>query len=143
MGKQCSSCRQAFPSFDNHLTCAHCRYVAGTCQLDASNPCQALRLVSEDLGQAEEIPPGCQGQICKLGTHHWTTTVPTLDMWLEGSSTSSDLISEVCSINDSEIMELDFIDNSDNVVVSTVREVEVSVRVHQSHLGITTGPNHE
>ena len=73
------------------------------------------------------------------GTGHWTTTVPQLDTWLEGSSISSDLISEVSSIKDSEILDLDITNNSDIVVVSTVEEVEVSV--HQgSHLpvGVTS-----
>ena len=43
MVKQCASCHQAFPSFDGHLKCAHCRYAVWTCQLDASNPCKGLR----------------------------------------------------------------------------------------------------
>ena len=29
MGKHCASCRQAYPSFDDHLTCAHCRFAQG------------------------------------------------------------------------------------------------------------------
>ena len=57
------------------------------------------------------------------GTGHWTTTVPQLDTWLEGSSTSLDLILEVSSIKDSEILDLDITNNSDIVVVSTVEEL--------------------
>ena len=56
-------------------------------------------------------------------------------MWLDGSSTSSDLISEVSSIKYSEITELDFVDNSDNVGDSTVQVVEVSV--HHGPVGVT------
>ena len=45
-------------------------------------------------------------------------------------------------------MELNFNNNSDNVVVSSVEEVEVSVHqelvgVSSNHLGFGTGPNHE
>ena len=43
MVKQCASCRQAFPSFDDHQTCAHCRYAAGTCQIEASKRCQVCQ----------------------------------------------------------------------------------------------------
>ena len=87
-------------------------------------------------GEAEEIPPGCKGQVYKLRDSPLTTTVPHLDTWLEDSSTSSDLISEVSSIKDSENMEPDFNNNSDNVVVSSVEEVEVSV--HQELTVITS-----
>ena len=47
---------------------------------------------------------------------------------LDGLSTSADLISEV--------MELDFIENSDNVVVCPVRDAEVSM--HQELVGVTS-----
>ena len=71
-----------------------------------------------------------------------------LDSWLDGSSASLDLISEVGSIKNSEIMEIDFVDKSDNVGDSTVQVIEVSVHQkpvggHIRHLGIGTGPNHE
>ena len=57
-------------------------------------------------------------------------------MWLEGSSTSSDLISEVGSIKDSEIMELYFVDNSDTVGDGTVQVVDVLVL--QGPVGVTS-----
>ena len=43
MGKQCTSGRQAFPSFVDHQTCAHCGYAAGTCQLEASKSCKVCQ----------------------------------------------------------------------------------------------------
>ena len=59
------------------------------------------------------------------GLRHWMSAVPSLDTWLDCSSTSSVIISEASSIKDSEIMGLDFIDNSD--IVGSVRDVEVLV----------------
>ena len=134
MVKQCASYRQAFPSSDDHQTCADCRYAVGTCQLDVSNPCQACQgWCPKTWGKLRKSLQDARAKSARRGTHQWTTTVPSLDTWLEGLSTSSDLISEVNSIKESEIME--FVDNSDNVGVSTVREVEVSV--HQRPVGVT------
>ena len=96
------------------------------------NPC---RLVSEDLGEAEKSFPA-RAKSASWGTRHWTTTVPSLDTWLEGWSTSSDLYQRSVPFKGTEVMELDFVDNSDNVGVSTVREVEVSV--HQGPVEVTS-----
>ena len=60
----------------------------------------------------------------------------SLDTWLEGSSTSSDLISDVGSIKDSEIMELYFVYNSDTVGDGTVQVVDVLVL--QGPVGVTS-----
>ena len=34
MGKLCDPCSHAVPAWDEHLTCAQCRYTAGICTLD-------------------------------------------------------------------------------------------------------------
>ena len=99
MVKQCASCRQAFPSFDDHQTSTHCQYTAGACQLDASNPCQACQGWSpKTWGKLRKYLRDARAKSASRGTRQWMTTVPSLDMWLEGSSTSSDIISEVSSI---------------------------------------------
>ena len=77
------------------------------------------RLVSEGLGEAEEIPPRCKDQDCKPCNVPLDNYLPQLHTWLEGLSTSSDLKSEVSSIKDSEILDLDIncVNNFDNVVL--------------------------
>ena len=55
------------------------------------------------------------------GIRHRTSAVPSFDMYLEGLQISLDIISEVGSIKESEIMELDFIDYSN--IVGSVRDV--------------------
>ena len=104
-----------------------------TCQLDASNhgqPCLAgLRRPGGNLSGM----PGPNQQAGGLAIGRLPIS---LDTWLEGSSTSSDLISEVGSIKDSEIMELYFVDNSDTVWDGTVQVVDVLVL--QGPVGVTS-----
>ena len=54
----------------------------------------------------------------RQGTQHWTCNVPFLETWLENASNSLDLISEVSSLADSEIRNLDF-DDTINVGANT------------------------
>ena len=83
MVKQCTSCCQALPSFDDYQTCAHCRYASGTCQLDASSPCQACQGYSlntwgklrKSLQDARAKFAISYGQICHLGNR----TDPTIN----------------------------------------------------------------
>ena len=56
----------------------------------------------------------------KRGTcQHWTCSVPILKAWMESASTSSDLISEVSSLADSDIRDLDL----DSVNVGAISQV--------------------
>ena len=116
MGKHCVSCRQAYPSFDDHLMCTHCCFAAGTCRLDASDPCQTCKGWSlRTWGKLRKSLRDARTKAASQGTRHWRCIVPALETWLEASSTSSDLISEVSFIADCEIRNLDFLDNSFNV----------------------------
>ena len=121
-------CQQAFPSFDDHSTCAHRCISAGLCQLKSSKPCQVCQSWSLKIWRKLK---NARAKSASNWTRHWTSAIPSFDMWLEGWSTSSDLISEVSSIRNYGTK---IIDNSDNVTVSTARDVEVSV--HQE-----PGPN--
>ena len=121
-------CQQAFPSFDDHSTCAHRRISAGLCQLESSKSCQVCQSWSLKIWRKLK---NARSKSTSNWTRHWTSAIPSFDMWLEGLLTSSDLISEVSSIGNYETK---IIDNSDNVTVSSARGVEVSV--HQE-----PGPN--
>ena len=127
MGKHCRSCRQAFPSFDDHLTCVNCRFIAGTCRLDANNPCSACESwLARTWGKLRKSLRDARTKAARRGTH-WTCNVPSLQTWMETASTSLDLISEVSSLDDSDIRNLDF-DDSVNVRANT-QSVEVSVHL--------------
>ena len=82
------------------------------------------RLVFEDLGEAEEIPLGCQDQSSKLGHSPLDIYHPRLRQRSVPLRTFT------------EIMELDFVDNSDKVGDSIVQVSEVSV--HQGTFGVTS-----
>ena len=93
------------------------------------------RLVVKNLGEIGGNPSGMPGPKQQAGGLAIGHTLLALEMWLEASSTSSDLISEVSSIADSEIRNLDFMHNSINVGDSTIQVVELSV--HQGPVGGT------
>ena len=112
MTKQCANWHQ---SVDDHQNCANCRYAAGTCQLDALNPCQACKGWSQKVwGKLRKSLQDCKP--CNVPLDNY---LPQLHTWLEGLSTSSDFKSEVSSIKDSEILDLDIncVNNFDNVVL--------------------------
>ena len=61
----------------------------------------------------------------KRGTcQHWTCSVPILKAWMESASTSSDLISQVSSLADSDIRDVDL----DSVNVGAISQVVESSR---------------
>ena len=120
MGKRCDRCRQALSSCDDHLTCAKCRFTARICTLDANNPC------SKSLRDAKQ-------KAFKRGTRHWTCNVPALLTWMESASTSSYLMSEVSSLADSDIRDVDF----DRVNVGAHSHL-VEVSVHQGPVEATS-----
>ena len=137
MGKHCSSCRQAYPSFNDHVTCGHCHFAAGICRLDTLNPCQTCKSwSSRNWGKLRKSVWDARTKAASRGARHWTCTVSALETWLEHTSTSSGLLSVVGSIADSEIRNLGFIDNFINVGDGTVMVVEVSV--HQGPVGVTS-----
>ena len=60
----------------------------------------------------------------KRGTHHWSCNVPTLLVWMDSASTSSELLSETGSIADSDFTEVDL---GLAAVTAPTQVVEVSV----------------
>ena len=134
MVTRCMKCRKAFPSFDDHSTCAHCRIAPGLCQLEASKSCHVCHSWSLKIWRKlKKSLRDARAKSTNRWTRHWTSAILSFDMWLEGWSTSSDLILEVSSIRNYGTK---IIDNSDYVTVSTARDVEVSV--HQEPVGITS-----
>ena len=109
--EHCNRCRQAFSSCDDQLKCAKCRHVPG---------------------ETQEVPQRCQEE-SRRGTPHWMCNIPALQTWMETASTSSDLISEVSFLSDSDISDLDF--GSVNVEAKS-KLVEVSV--HQGPVEATS-----
>ena len=109
MGKHCNCCPQAFPSCDDHLTCTKCHFRAGTCKLDASYPCSTReRWLARTWGKLRKSLRDAKKKAASIGIPHRTCNFPALQTWMETASTSSDLISEVSFLADSDIRDLDF-----------------------------------
>ena len=69
----------------------------------------------------------------KRGTQHWACNVPALQTWMESASTSSGLISEVSSLADSDIRDVDL----DSVNVKAHSHF-VEASVHQGPVDATS-----
>ena len=66
----------------------------------------------------------------KRGTQHWSGNVPTLLVWMDSSSTSSELISETGSIADSDIRDVD-LDSAAVIAPAQFQEVSVQDPVEE------------
>ena len=132
MRQHWNHCCQAFPSCNEQLTCPKCRFTAGTCKVSwmLKTPARLVRVAGWWLAhiwlKLRRSLRDARKKDARRRTQHWTCNVPAIQTYMETTFTSSDLISDVSSLADSDIRDLDF----DSVNVEVHSQLE-EVSVHQ------------
>ena len=83
MVNQCTKCKQAFLSFDDRSMCAHCRFAAGLCLLEASQPCQVCKSWSLNLWRKlKKSLREARTKAVSRGMQHWISVIPSINTLL-------------------------------------------------------------
>ena len=124
MEKLCDRCSLVR---DDHPMCVECRLSAGICNVDIHNPCLICQSwLTITWGKLWKSLRDARQKSVKRGTQHWSCNIPSLLVWMDSASTSSDLLSETGSIADSDLRDVDL----DLAAVTAPTQV-VEVSVHQ------------